>query len=77
MYKGEKSVKNNVLIWGTAILLIVIPIYVTNKNKFTDSNTYQPSSATQSQLSNINSSFNQNSPVLIDFKPRQKATELH
>jgi peroxiredoxin len=68
--------KKNILIWGAAVILIVIAVYFTNKNKSNIGNTNVLSSAPQILIGSSNSSFNQDSPVLIDAKSRQKAADF-
>jgi cytochrome oxidase Cu insertion factor (SCO1/SenC/PrrC family) len=65
--------KKNILIWGTAAILIVIAVYLTNNNQSNINNTNKSASATQIQIGRSSASINQDSPVLIDAESRQKA----
>jgi thiol-disulfide isomerase/thioredoxin len=68
--------KKNILLWGTAVVLIIVAIFVTNKNSLSNTKTNQSTSATQSQITNRDSGLNQDNTILIDTKSRQQAIDF-
>jgi thiol-disulfide isomerase/thioredoxin len=64
--------KKNILIWGIALILILIAFFVTNRNSFSNNTINQSSSASQNQ----SAIGNLNNAILIDTKSRQKAIDF-
>jgi len=67
--------KKNLIIWGTALLLLITSVYVTNKNSFSGENQKQ-SSSTQIQSTNDSNPDNQDNSLLIDTDLRENAADF-
>jgi len=64
--------KKNIILWGTAALLILIAVFITSKNNLSNNYTNQSSTTTQNQ----NTDSNSNNTILIDTNSRQKAIDF-
>lgn len=70
--------KKTIIIWGAALILIIIAVYVTNQNRISNANQKQSSSISAQIQSSVDTNLNNNqdNATLIDTNSRESATDF-